>query len=69
MPGTGRLTLAPPILQEATQGPQTPSTGHKKLKIRYLPMDKFNPPWLWDPDLLAHPLGIAPMAGIPKDMV
>ena len=72
MPGTGHLTPTPPILQEATQGPQTPGTGHKKLKIRHLPMDKFNPPpplQLWDPDLLAHPPGITPMASIPKDMV
>ena len=69
MHGTGHLIPAPPILQEATQGPQTPGTGHKKLKIRHLPMDKFNPPWLQDPDLLAHLLGIAPMASIPKDMV
>ena len=69
MPGTGHLTQAPPILQEATQGPQTPGTGHKKLKIRHLPMDKFNSPQLWDPDLLVHPPEIAPMAGILKDMV
>ena len=69
MPGTGHLTPASPILQEATQGPQTPSTGYKKLKTRHLSMDKFNPPQLWDPDLLAHPPGIVPMAGIPKDMV
>ena len=33
-----------PILQVTTNEPQTPSTGHKKIKIRHLPMDKLNPP-------------------------
>ena len=34
-------------------------------------MDKFNPPPIRhrDPDLLAHPPGIAPTADIPRDMV
>ena len=60
---------SPPILQVTTNEPQTPDTGHKKIKIRYLPMDKLNPPWHRDPDLLAHPLGIAPTADIPRNMV
>ena len=33
-----------PILQVITNEPQTPSTEHKKIKIRHLPMDKLNPP-------------------------
>ena len=33
-----------PILQVTTNEPQTPGTGHKKMKIRHLPMDKLNPP-------------------------
>ena len=58
-----------PILQATTNEPQTPGTGHKKMKIRHLPMDKLNPPRHRDPDLLAHPPGIAPTADIPRDMV
>ena len=33
-----------PILRVTTTEPQTPGTGHKKMKIRHLPMDKLNPP-------------------------
>ena len=35
---------SPHILQVTTNEPQTPSTGHKKMKIRHLPMDKLTPP-------------------------
>ena len=33
-----------PILRVTTNEPQIPGTGHKKIKIRHLPMDKLTPP-------------------------
>ena len=58
---------SPPILQVTTNEPQTPGTGHKKIKIRHLPIDKLNPPPTSGPWPTGTPTGNHPNSQYPQE--